>query len=150
MAASVPRQSMGSAGAPMQQLSSIQACISGVQSACDTHFDLVSEREVRRAQQHVAAEIAPLLRELIVRAEDALGQDERHARSLRNKATHALAQLEDARPASAFADGGVEGSPSVAALISQAELDEHRRQLVKLKDERKRLMDRVATLERQR
>lgn len=40
---------------------------------------------MRRAREKVAAEIAPVLRELIARAEDALEQDERNARSLRNK-----------------------------------------------------------------
>ena len=46
---------------------------------------MVSEREVRQAREHVATEIAPFLRELIVRAEEVLARDEREARSLRNK-----------------------------------------------------------------
>ena len=49
------------------------------------HFDLVSERDVRQALEHVAAEIAPFLRELIMRAEEVLARDEREARALRSK-----------------------------------------------------------------
>lgn len=49
------------------------------------HFDLVSEREVRQVREHVAAEIAPLLRELIMRAEEVLEKDEQQARTLRTK-----------------------------------------------------------------
>lgn len=45
----------------------------------------MSECEVRQAREHVAAEIAPLLRELIMRAEEVLGKDEQHARTLRNR-----------------------------------------------------------------
>ena len=43
--------------------------------------------------------------------------------------------------------GDTTKSPSVAALVNQAELDEHRRALEKLKAERKRLMERVSALE---
>ena len=40
---------------------------------------------MRQAREHVAAEIAPFLRELIMRAEEVLARDEREARALRNK-----------------------------------------------------------------
>lgn len=40
---------------------------------------------MRQAREHVAAEIAPFLRELIMRAEEVLARDEREARSLRSK-----------------------------------------------------------------
>lgn len=100
---------------------------------------------MREAREHVAGEIAPLLRELIVRAENALTEDERHARALRNKATEELAQVEARSSHSVLGD--TTKSPSVAALVNQAELDEHRRALEKLKAERKRLMERVSALE---
>lgn len=100
---------------------------------------------MREAREHVAGEIAPLLRELIVRAENALTEDERQARALRNKATEELAQVEARSSQSVLGD--TTKSPSVAALVNQAELDEHRRALEKLKAERKRLMERVSALE---
>ena len=104
---------------------------------------------MRQARDHVAAEIAPLLRELIVRAEDALAKDERHARTLRNQATQELAQVE-AQSGSRSTLGDASKSPSVAAMVTQAELDEQRRTLEKLQAERKRLAERVAILEQVR
>lgn len=111
------------------------------------HFDLVSERDVRQARDHVAAEIAPLLRELIVRAEDALTNDERHARTLRNQATQELAQLEARSGAQGVLGDSSRSSPSVAALVTQTEIEEQRRTLEKLRTERKRLAEKVAALE---
>lgn len=49
------------------------------------HFDLVSETEIRHAREHLQAEIAPQLKELILRAEAALQQDERKTKALRSK-----------------------------------------------------------------
>lgn len=49
------------------------------------HFDLVSEADVRSVRDHLAAEIAPQLKELIVRAEEALQRDERRAKTLKAK-----------------------------------------------------------------
>ncbi|PKI84063.1 DASH complex subunit spc19 [Malassezia vespertilionis] len=171
--AHVPRQSVAfNPNASAQQLQAIHASISGVQEACSTlaetnavlayhtdnldrlstvmanhrHFDLASERDVRQARDRVAAEVAPLLRELIVRAEEALTNDERHARTLRNKATQGLAELE----------GGTEhrsdmiSSPSVASLVSGAELEEQEKKLEKLRLQRERLMAQVAELEEKR
>lgn len=113
------------------------------------HFDLVSERDVRQAREHVAAEIAPLLRELIVRAEDVLMKDERIARTLRNQASQELAQLEmRSGDQSLLGDGSQ--SPSVTALVAQAELDEQRRTLEKLQEERKHLSEKVFALEQVR
>ena len=106
------------------------------------HFDLVSESEVRNAREQFAAEIAPHLRELIAKAEDSIARDERQARTLRNKAAQVLAELDESNSESAT------GSPSVSALINQAELSEHRRKLADLQRERARLMERVAILER--
>ena len=127
------------------------------------HFDLVSETDVRHAREHVAAEIAPLLRELIVRAEEALARDEQNARSLRTKvgapwprhtltgqATEVLSELDTPskpKTSPSILDTTTPGS-SVASMVAQAELDEHRRQLAELQQERKRLADRVAALER--
>lgn len=49
------------------------------------HFDLVSETDIRSVRDHLAAEIAPQLKELIVRAEEALQGEERKAKTLRAK-----------------------------------------------------------------
>ena len=118
---------------------------------------------MRHAREHVAAEIAPLLRELIVRAEEALARDEQNARSLRTKvgapwprhtltgqATEVLSDLDTPskpKTSPSILDTTTPGS-SVASMVAQAELDEHRRQLAELQQERKRLADRVAALER--
>ncbi|WFD45838.1 DASH complex subunit spc19 [Malassezia furfur] len=174
MARMPPRQSLyGNPAASVHQLNSIHACIESVRASCDIvaetnqilahhtgdfdrlrtamasqrHFDLVSERDVRQARDHVAAEIAPLLRELIVRAEDALTNDERHARTLRNQATQELAQLEARSGAQGVLGDSSRSSPSVAALVTQTEIEEQRRTLEKLRTERKRLAEKVAALE---
>ena len=49
------------------------------------HFDLISEREIKDAQDHLSVEILPQLKELILRAEEALQKDERKAKTLRGK-----------------------------------------------------------------
>lgn len=49
------------------------------------HFDLISEREIKDAQDHLSIEILPQLKELILRAEEALQKDERKAKTLRGK-----------------------------------------------------------------
>lgn len=49
------------------------------------HFDLISEREIKDAQDHLSVEILPQLKELILRAEDALQKDDRRAKMLRGK-----------------------------------------------------------------
>lgn len=49
------------------------------------HFDLVSEQEIRSARDHLSAEIAPQLKELILRAEEALQRDERRVKTLKGK-----------------------------------------------------------------
>lgn len=102
---------------------------------------------MRQARDHVAAEIAPLLRELIVRAEDALAKDERHARTLRNQATQELAQLEARSGGQGVLGDTSRSSPSVAALVTQTEIEEQRRSLERLRAERKRLAEKVAALE---
>lgn len=113
------------------------------------HFDLVSERDVKQAREHVAAEIAPLLRELIVRAEDVLAKNERHVRTLRNKATEELAKVEAHSQSQSI--GGVRdepGSPTVATLVAQAELEDKQRELEELRRERMSLMERVQAMEK--
>jgi len=49
------------------------------------HFDLVSERDIRSARDHLSAEIAPQLRELIPLAEQALEREEKVVKSLKSK-----------------------------------------------------------------
>ncbi|WFC98414.1 hypothetical protein MYAM1_001141 [Malassezia yamatoensis] len=170
----MPRQSLAfNAGSHNQQLNSILACTQRIRSSCDTvaetnrtiehyagdsprlstvmnnkrHFGLVSESDVRQARRYVAAEIAPLLRELIVRAEDALSKEERYARTLRTQATQELADLEvrsypqtksSVPNTSPFADND---TCSPTTLKEQQEL------LDKLQDERKRLTEKVTQLE---
>lgn len=115
------------------------------------HFDLVSERDVRQAREHLAAEIAPLLRELILRAENVLNRNERRARALRNEAAQALAHV-DLRSHAPHDGGDGEtdsnplSSPSVTALMAEAQLDDRQRTLLQLQEKRKRLMVRVQAL----
>ena len=52
---------------------------------------------MRQAREHVAAEIAPFLRELIMRAEEVLARDEREARALRSKVCILSLTLGDSR-----------------------------------------------------
>ena len=118
------------------------------------HFDLVSERDVRQAREHVAAEIAPFLRELIMRAEEVLARDEREARALRSKvcishlpwATQELAKNESQSQLHTAGSDDELKSPSMAALVADYELDEQRRELELLRKERLRLMERVQSL----
>ena len=49
------------------------------------HFDLITEQEIKDASDHLSAEILPQLKELILRAEEALQKDERKAKMLRGK-----------------------------------------------------------------
>lgn len=53
--------------------------------ASKRHFDLVSERDIRSAREHLSAEIAPQLRELIPLAEQALEREEKVVKSLKSK-----------------------------------------------------------------
>ncbi|WFD19999.1 hypothetical protein MCAP1_002243 [Malassezia caprae] len=116
------------------------------------HFDLVSEREVRQAREHVAAEIAPLLRELIMRAEEVLGKDEQKARALRSKvrviishkATEELAKV-DAQ-AQTLAE---EKDAALGQTASQMEYDAQVQELEKLRKQRAQLMEHVNMLEKQ-
>jgi len=62
------------------------------------------------------------------------------------QAAEALAEL-DRTQTQASQEPPKTGSPSVAALVSHAELEEHKRQLQSLRAERERLEDRVNTLE---
>ncbi len=93
------------------QLTSISSCINAIAYACDhleetnryvhsmvapqqrllpalrnkRHFDLVSEAEIRKARDHLSAEIRPQLDELIDKAREALEREERKMKTLRNK-----------------------------------------------------------------
>ncbi|PWN90485.1 hypothetical protein FA10DRAFT_266956 [Acaromyces ingoldii] len=62
--------------------------------ASKRHFDLVAEGEIRAARDHLSAEIAPQLKELILRAEEALQKDEREAKLLKSKVSQQTARLE--------------------------------------------------------
>lgn len=109
---------------------------------------------MRQAREHVAAEIAPFLRELIMRAEEVLARDEREARSLRNKvcmgylpwATQELSKNELRSQLHTTDSDDELKSPSMAALVADYELDEQRRELELLRKERLRLMERVQSL----
>jgi len=109
---------------------------------------------VRQAREHVAAEIAPFLRELIMRAEEVLARDEREARALRSKvcichlpwATEELSKSESKSQLHTAGSDDELKSPSMAALVADYELDEQRRELELLRKERLRLMERVQSL----
>lgn len=109
---------------------------------------------MRQAREHVAAEIAPFLRELIMRAEEVLARDEREARALRNKvcichlswATEELSKNESKSQLHTAGSDDELKSPSMAALVADYELDEQRRELELLRKERLRLMERVQSL----
>ena len=62
------------------------------------------------------------------------------------QAAEALAELDRTEP-QASQEPPKTGSTSVAALVSHAELEEHKRQLQSLRVERERLEDRVNTRE---
>ena len=53
--------------------------------ASKKHFDLVSEKEIAIAKAHLSAEIAPQLKQLIIRAEAALQRDERRSKTVKAK-----------------------------------------------------------------
>lgn len=101
---------------------------------------------MRQAREHVAAEIAPFLRELIMRAEEVLARDEREARALRSKATQELSKNESKSQLHTAGSDDELKSPSMAALVADYELDEQRRELELLRKERLRLMERVQSL----
>lgn len=173
MTSHVPRQSVYfSANASQNQLNSIHASLQRTQLARETlaetnaqlahytgdfdrihtvlsnkrHFHLVSERSLRHDREQTVAEVLPMLRELLSRAEAVQEKDRKRAVALRKQAAEALAEL-DRTQTQASQEPPKTGSPSVAALVSHAELEEHKRQLQSLRVERERLEDRVNTLE---
>ncbi|PWN37510.1 uncharacterized protein FA14DRAFT_187610 [Meira miltonrushii] len=103
-----------------QTATSIETCIASVEFACRTleasnatltdetkdlarlanavrskrYFDLISEREIKDAQDHLSVEILPQLKELILKAEEALQKDERRAKILRGKSAQQSTRLE--------------------------------------------------------
>ncbi|WFD27486.1 hypothetical protein MNAN1_002483 [Malassezia nana] len=93
------------------------------------HFDLVSEREVRQVREHVAAEIAPLLRELIMRAEEA---------------TEELAKV-DAQ-AQLLAE---EKDAALGRTVTKADFNAQVQELERLRKRRAQLMERVNLLEKE-
>ena len=105
----------GGQHANASQLSAISSCIQSVSLSCahleetnafvahmtapyerlahvlqsKRHFDLVSESEIRKAREHLSAEIAPQLQELVEKAKESLEREERAMKALRNKVSRA-------------------------------------------------------------
>ncbi|KAK0555365.1 DASH complex subunit spc19 [Tilletia horrida] len=176
------------------QLTSLQSCIHSLEAANKTitmssavakeatvdfprlatvlankkHFDLVAESEIIKAKEHLAAEIAPQLHELILRAEAAVEKTERRARAAKNKAQQAVSKLEQAAvderssaasilppalrrsTATVPADEGVaEDDKEVASLpdISEAQLVQLRAQVEAARRRKMMLDDRAKQLE---
>jgi DASH complex subunit SPC19 len=57
------------------------------------HFDLVSEKEIQVAKAHLSAEIAPQLKQLIMKAEEALQREERRSKSMKVKVSRSKRNL---------------------------------------------------------
>lgn len=83
--------------------------------ASKKHFDLVSEKEIQAAKAQLNAEIAPQLKHLIMRAEEALQRDERRSKMLKAKVRGALV---DAQGWSIFAHNAL--SIFALRLLSRA------------------------------
>jgi len=103
------------------------------------HFDLVAESEIVRAKEHLAAEIAPQLHELILRAESAVEKVERKARAAKNRAQQAASKLEQQQqPRAASAQpvilpAAFRPPPPLSAEASKALPDVSEAQLIQLR-----------------
>ncbi|KAK0526571.1 hypothetical protein OC834_004758 [Tilletia horrida] len=106
------------------------------------HFDLVAEQEIVQAKEHLAAEIAPQLHELILRAETAVEKVERRARAAKNRAQQAAAKLEQSQPrstsaaaaaASVIVPSAFRPAPTLSAEASRSLPDVSEAQLIQLR-----------------
>ncbi|KAE8209856.1 hypothetical protein CF327_g6213 [Tilletia walkeri] len=170
------------------QLASLQACTYSLESANQTlahsvdtlreatadfprlavalankkHFDLVAEQEIIRAKEHLAAEIAPQLHELILRAESAVERVERKARAAKNRAQQAAAKLEQQQPRSTasstaapvFVPSAFRPPPALSAEaskslpdVSEAQLNQLRAQVEAARRRKTQLDERARQLE---
>ncbi|CAD6916913.1 unnamed protein product, partial [Tilletia laevis] len=126
------------------------------------HFDLVAEQEIVRAKEHLAAEIAPQLHELILRAEAAVEKVERRARAAKNRVQQASAKLEQQQPSSrsttttgpTFIPTAFRPTPALSAEatkslpdVSEAQLNQLRAQVEAARRRKTMLDERAKQLE---
>ncbi|KAE8205659.1 hypothetical protein CF328_g364 [Tilletia controversa] len=168
------------------QLASLQACTYSLETANQTSrhcarqqptspvspsrsptrststFDLVAEQEIVRAKEHLAAEIAPQLHELILRAEAAVEKVERRARAAKNRVQQASAKLEQQQPSSrsttatgpTFIPTAFRPTPALSAEatkslpdVSEAQLNQLRAQVEAARRRKTMLDERAKQLE---
>ncbi|CEH12678.1 DASH complex subunit Spc19 [Ceraceosorus bombacis] len=158
---------------PSASLSSLASCVSSVELSCATlessvsmlaastadfdrlskvlaskrHFDLVSEADIRSARNHLSAEIAPQLRELIPMAEQAVQREERIVKALRTK--HAQVTARHAQLAALHAPAQLRKGTSGVASHLIAEVEAKEKRVLALQNKKLELSRKVEQLERE-
>ncbi|PWN41101.1 hypothetical protein IE81DRAFT_324927 [Ceraceosorus guamensis] len=115
--------------------------------ASKRHFDLVSEADIRSARNHLSAEIAPQLRELIPMAEQAVQREERIVKALRTK--HAQVTARHAQLAALHAPAQLRKGTSGVASHLIAEVEAKEKRVLALQNKKLELSRKVEQLERE-
>ncbi|KAE8265507.1 hypothetical protein A4X03_0g216 [Tilletia caries] len=161
------------------QLASLQACTYSLETANQTVALSVetlreatadfprlavalANKKIVRAKEHLAAEIAPQLHELILRAEAAVEKVERRARAAKNRVQQASAKLEQQQPSSrsttttgpTFIPTAFRPTPALSAEatkslpdVSEAQLNQLRAQVEAARRRKTMLDERAKQLE---